>query len=216
VEEAAFLVAVQGIVSGIEIEDDRLRRCLVRLEKEIDEQALDRRRGVPDLVVAARSRRRVLQPVQGAFAGQRGAVFAPGRELAGERCKHRVVAQLIVVDKVLVAERDAEHALRDHGGHAVLDLPRRPAIIEAVGKPVHEPDRPIGRAEQQPAGIRRDRAAVEGGDHLAALDHFIPKQIAATLRRHRGAPLLRVNSLSQKNYRRFRAPMHLSSVRNPG
>jgi hypothetical protein len=36
--------------------------------------------------------------------------------------------------------------LKEHGP----DDARRPAIIETVGKPAHEPDRPIGRPEQQP------------------------------------------------------------------
>jgi hypothetical protein len=51
---------------------------------------------------------------------------------------------------------------------------------------------------------------------LATLDHFITEQVTATLCRHRGTPLRRVKPLSQKNYRRFRAPMHLFPVRNPG
>ena len=158
----------------------------------------------------------MLEPVQRALAGERRAVLAPGLELAGERRQHRVVAQLIVVDQVLVAERDAEHPLRHHRLDRVLDLRLGAAIGEAGGEPRHQADRPIGRAEQQRAGIRGDLAAIERGHHLAALDHFITEQVAATLCRHRGAPLRRVNSLSQKNYRRFRAPMHLLPVRNPG
>jgi hypothetical protein len=71
----------------------------VRLEKEVDEQALDRRRIMSDFVVTVRSRRRVLEPVQRALAGERRASLAPGSELAGEGRQHRVVAQLIVVDQ---------------------------------------------------------------------------------------------------------------------
>jgi hypothetical protein len=70
----------------------------VRLEEELDEQALDRRRGVADLVVPARSKRRVLEPVQRALAGERRARLALRRELAGEDCQYRVVAQMIVID----------------------------------------------------------------------------------------------------------------------
>ena len=44
VEEAPFLMAVQRVVGGVEIEDDLLRRAAVRLQKQIDEQRLDRRR----------------------------------------------------------------------------------------------------------------------------------------------------------------------------
>ena len=38
-EEAAFLVAVQRIVGGIQVEDDLLRRLLVGLQEQLDEQA---------------------------------------------------------------------------------------------------------------------------------------------------------------------------------
>src|SRR5689334_16581979 len=51
VEEPAFLVAVQRIVGGVEIEDDLPRRPPMRLQKHIDEQRLDRRRVVADLRV---------------------------------------------------------------------------------------------------------------------------------------------------------------------
>ena len=216
VEEAAFLVAVQRVVGGIEVENDLLGRRLVRFEEEVDEQAFDRRAVVPDLVVARGLGRRVLEPVQGALAGERRAILAPRGELAGERSQHRVVAQVIMVDQVFVAERDAEHPLRHHRLDRVLDLRLGATIDEAGREPPDQTDRPIGRAEQQPAGVRGDLATVERGHHLAALDHFITEQIAATLCRHRGAPLRRLNSLSQKNYRRFRAPMHLLPVRNPG
>ena len=121
-----------------------------------------------------------------------------------------------MVDEIFVAERDAEHPLRHHGLDRVFDLSAGAPIGKAGGEPGNHADRPIGRAEQQPTGVRRDRAAVEGGDHPAALDHFIPEQIPATLCRHRGTPLDQPNCLWQKSYRRFRAPMHLSAVRNSG
>ena len=101
-EEPAFLMTMQGIVGRIKVEGDLLGRRLVRLEEQLDEQALDRGRGVADLVVAARLGRRVLEPVERALAGERGAVFALGPKLAGERRQHRVVAQVIVVDEILV------------------------------------------------------------------------------------------------------------------
>jgi len=216
VEEAAFLMAVQRVVGGVEVEDDPARCRGMAVEEEVDEQTLDRRRVMADSMVAARRQRRMLEPVQGALAGERRAVLALGPKLAGERRQHRVVAQLIVVDQVLVAERDAEHALRHHCRDAVLDLCLGAAISKAGRKSGDQADGPVGRAEQQRSGIRGDLAAVEGGHHPATLDHFITEQVAATLCRHRGAPLQRVKALSQKNFPTFRAPMHLPSVRNPG
>ena len=41
--EAAFLMPVQGVVGGVEIEDDLAGRRLVRDEEEIDEQPPDGR-----------------------------------------------------------------------------------------------------------------------------------------------------------------------------
>jgi hypothetical protein len=42
------------------------------------------------------------------------------------------------------------------------------------------------------------------------------KQRRATLCRRRGTPLLRLKSLSRKNFHRFGASVHLLCVRNPG
>ncbi len=160
VEEAAFLMTVQRIVGGIEVEHDLLGRRLMRCEEEIDEQSFDGGRGMADLVVARGRGRRVLEPVQGALAGERGAGLALGLELAGE---HRVVAQLVVVDQILVAERNAEHPLRHHGLDAVLHLRLGAAIDEAGGEPLDQSNRPVGRAEQERPGVRGDHAAVERG-----------------------------------------------------
>ena len=93
-EKAAFLVPVQGLPArvgergpnpalsgqfrGIEVEDDLFGRPRVGLEEELDQQALDRRAVVADLVVARRLGRRVLEPVQRALAGKRRASLAPG------------------------------------------------------------------------------------------------------------------------------------------
>jgi hypothetical protein len=148
VKETALLMTVQRIVGRVQIEDDPLGRGLVRLEEQLDEQSLDRRRIVADLVIAARSRRRMLKPVQCALAGERRTALTPGEELAGEGRQHGVVAQLIVIDQIFVAERDAENPLRHHGRDAVLDLRLGTAIGKTGRKPLDQPERPIGRAEQ--------------------------------------------------------------------
>jgi hypothetical protein len=118
-----------------------------------------------------------------------------GGELAGKRRQHRIVAQVIVVDQVLVAKRNAEHALRHHRLDRVLDLRLITTVVEAGREPRHQADRAISRAEQQRSSIRRDLAAVEGSHHLATFDHFITEQVPATLCRHRGAPLHQLKSL---------------------
>jgi hypothetical protein len=47
-----------------------------------------------------------------------------------------------------------------------------------TAKLLDQPDRPIGRPEQERAGVRGDLAPVERGHHLAALDGFISEQPA--------------------------------------
>ena len=89
---------------------------MVRLEEEIDEQRLDRRRLVADLVIARGRLARQFEAVQRRFARHRRAVVAPGFEPARQHRHHRVMTKLIVIGQVLVAERDPEHALPDERG----------------------------------------------------------------------------------------------------
>ena len=141
-----------------------------------------------DLVVTARHQRRMLEPVQRALARERGAVLPPSLKPAGEDREHRIVAQMIVIDQVFVAKGDAEHPLRHHGLDRVLDLRLSTAVDKTGGEPPDHTDRPIGRAEQQPASVRGVVPAIKRGHHLASIDHFITEQVAATLCRHRGVP----------------------------
>ena len=111
VEEPAFLMAVQRIVGGIEIERDLRRRLGVGVEEEVDEQAFDR---PPCRRRSWRSASaRPCSVPAGSACSCRPPARSPSarRELAGQHRHHRVVAQLVVVVEVLVAERDADDAL---------------------------------------------------------------------------------------------------------
>ena len=63
VEEPSFLLAVDRVVGGVEVEDDLTGRRLVRFCEQVDEQPLDRRGIVADLVIARRLRPAQLQPI---------------------------------------------------------------------------------------------------------------------------------------------------------
>ena len=169
-----------------------------------------------DLAVPVGAGGAVLKPVERALAGQRRAGRPPRLELAGQDRHHRVVPQPVVVDQVLVPQGDPDHPLADHCRDSMLDPRRVPAVREAGREPLDQADRAVGRAEQQRAGIRGHRPAVECRHHRATLDRSKSERSRATLCRHRGAPLLSAKSFSQKNYRPFRAPMHLPLVRNAG
>ena len=217
VKEPPLLLAMQRIVGRVQVEHDLLGRRRVRVEEQVDEQPLDRCLVMADLVVACRlASRRVLEPVERRLAGQRRTIRSARGELAGNGRQHRVVPQLIVIDQILVAQRQGEHALPDQGGHAVLDPLGRTVVDKAGGEPPDEADRTVGRPQQQRPCVRGDRPAIEPGHHHAALNWCKLKAIETTLCRHRGTPLRAPKPLPQKNFRSFRAPMHLHPVRNSG
>ena len=110
------------------------------------------------------------------------------------------MAQRVVVVQILVAEREAKDPLQDQCLDLVLDeLPHAP-IREAAGETRDQADRPVGRAEQQRAGIRGDDAAIERGDHGAPFDRWDEQRFRATLCRHRGALPQSGKSFSQNNF----------------
>ena len=159
VEEPPLLLAMHRIVGGVEIEDDLARRALMRLQEQVDHQPLDGHRIVTDLVIARRLQAAQLQPVQRRLAGHRRAILAARFELARQHRHHRIVAQFVVIVEILIAERDPEHPLADQRHHLMLDQLRAPLVVKARGEPIHHPDRPIRRAQQQRPGIRGDRPA---------------------------------------------------------
>jgi hypothetical protein len=158
----------------------------------------------------------MLEPVQRALAGRRCAAPVPCLEPAERHPEHRVVAQPVVVDQVLVAERDAEHPLPDQRRDVVDHPIHRPPVGEAGREALDEPDRPVGRPEQQPAGVRGDRATLEIRHHRPAIGPCKSHRLRATLCRHRGDLLRGPKSLLQKYFPTFRTPMHLPLVRNAG
>jgi hypothetical protein len=54
------------------------------------------------------------------------------------------VAQLVVVDQILVAQRNPNYPLPDQSRYRVLDQLRRAVVRKAAGKPLDQPDRPVG------------------------------------------------------------------------
>jgi hypothetical protein len=101
-----------------------------------------------DLVVPRRLPSAQFQPVQRALACQRRARRSPCLELAAQRRQHRVVAKLIVVDQVLVAQGDPIDTLTDQRRDLMLDQRRIAAILEAARKPFDQPQRPRRPTQQ--------------------------------------------------------------------
>jgi len=190
VEEAAFLAAVQRDVGIVEIEHDLPRRALMRLEEKIDQQRVDPRPVAVDLVILrGMAPRRVLQAIERALARQRLAVLPHHRrQLARQNRKGRILAQLVVIVQVLIAQRQPEDPLPNQRLELVLDKAGIAPVGEARRKPTHQPEAPIDLAQQQRPRVRGDVAAIEPGHHRAAFYGFKFEQRRRTLCRHRGAP----------------------------
>ena len=101
---------MQRIVRGVEIEHDLARRLVVRVQKQIDEQPFNRRAVMVDLMVARLCAlgRGGLQAIERALAGERSRFARPAIELAGQHAEKRIEPQLVVVEQVFVAERQAK------------------------------------------------------------------------------------------------------------
>jgi hypothetical protein len=139
-------------------------------------------------VIAGRLRLAQFQPVERRFAGQRRTIGPLCRQLAAQHRHHRVVAQLVVVDQVLVAQGDPEHPLTHQARHRVLDQFGRPVIGETAGKALDQPELARGGAEQHGTGLRGHPAAVKPRHHLAPFNRCKTEQIRATLCLHRAPP----------------------------
>ena len=137
-EEPPLLHPVHRVVGRIQIEDDLARRALVRLQELVDKKPFDGYRIVTDLVIARRLKLAQLQPVQRRLARNRRAILASRRKLARQHRHHRIVAQVIVVVEILVAQRQAKHALCDQIQQRVLDLIGFAIVSEANGEAPHD------------------------------------------------------------------------------
>jgi len=201
VEEAALLVTVHWVVGGIQIKNDLPWRPRMRLQEQPHQQGLDRRPVIGDLVVARRFRPAQLQPVQGRLARHRRAVRASRLQFARQHRHDWIVAQIIVVVEVFIAERDGKHPLPHQRHHVVLDQVLATIIAKASGKTLHQSNRPIGGAKQKRSRIRRHQSSIEGGVHRAAFHDSKIKPFCATLCRHRGFLESLQKSLRHNNFR---------------
>jgi hypothetical protein len=102
VEEAPFLMAVQGDVGGVQVDHNLPRGPLMSLQEQVHHKRIHLADVAVDLVILGPvPLGPVLDPVQRALAGQRLAVLAPHRlQLAGQHRQGRVPAQFVVVVQV--------------------------------------------------------------------------------------------------------------------
>jgi len=95
------------------------------------------------------------------------------------------MAQGVVIVDILVAQRNRRNPLADHGAQRMHNKARIALVAEAGRDPIEQADRLVGVAQQQGAGIRGDRAAIECSHHTAAIKAFKIEVIRDTLCLHR-------------------------------
>ena len=171
------------------------------IHEHFGKQPLDRRAVVIELVVPVLADLvGMLQPVQRRLPGQ------PAAGLVEHGRERRIVAQLIVIDQVLVAEREAEDALAQQIGDGVGDAVGEPQIAEALGQPIGQPDRAVGGTEQQRTAVRRDGAAIESTHKFAPAAASEVELFLDTLCRHRGASPLQDEVVAAQQLSLSRSP----------
>jgi hypothetical protein len=73
------------------------------------------------------------------------------------------MAQMVVVVEILIAQRDAEHALAHERCNPMLDQISTAPIIKAVSKATNQIDGPVGGSQQQRSCIAGDCATIKSG-----------------------------------------------------
>src|ERR1041385_9212724 len=96
-------------------------------------------------MIAARLPPAQLPPGARRVAGHRRTVLAPRRKLAREYRHYRIMAKLIVVVEVLIAERNPEYPLAHQRHNLMLDQMRTARVFKTAGKPLRHLHRMIRR-----------------------------------------------------------------------
>ena len=151
VEEAVLLLAVDGIVGGVEVEDQFLGRRRLRRDK-----ALDQSGGHLHQVGAADA---VLQAAQGGRGGQLGSVVGSGVIDGG--LPEGIVTEPLVVVEIFVTASDAKNPLGQQATLRVGNEVRVAGVGDGVVQGVEEAKAAVGLTQKQYAGVRGEDASGE-------------------------------------------------------
>lgn len=160
-EEAPLLLAVHGIVGGIEVEDELLRSSRKRGDEPIqDDRVNGHCRGpIGALLESAQRRAR-----------------SPRRRLPEHRLRCKVVAQPVVIVEVFVALHQPVDPLAQHLHDTVIDPAGITTILQRLRHPLDQPKLGIRPAHQQQPRIRGYIAAIKSNLNASASNP--PKQFA--------------------------------------
>jgi hypothetical protein len=173
VEEAAELMAMQLEVGGVPIQNDACWQHGMLLHESLHQKLLHGVEVSDNLFITAvgfGADRSEFEAVEGAFARQRFALIAAQTLvakrifLADQDGEERIVAELIVVIVIFVAQAQAENALLEKFVEGVLDAFGITVIGETASELGHEAELGFDFAQEQAAGIGGDFASEGGND----------------------------------------------------
>lgn len=148
------LLAVHPVVGGTEVEVERLLGWPPeRADELLDHFLVDGDRPVPIGLL--------LEATQRGLAGQHAVGIDGG--LQGD-----VVTQRLVVVEILVAQRQAKHALPNQGFGAMQAALRIAVITQPASDSAGQAHLAVELPQQQDATVRGDLAAIEAGGDLTA------------------------------------------------
>lgn len=177
-KKSALLPAVNGIVRGVEVEDDLVRRPVMGIEEELNEEPLQRAGIVQDLEVSPirmERRRRRLEAIERCVPGEsspriprHAPALAERVRFAHRQGKHRVAAERVVIVEILVAAGERKHALGEELCERVLNESWISVICEAGCDAAKTIAQLRGFTQQKGSSVTRDVPAVEGGVNAPA------------------------------------------------
>ncbi|BCB73025.1 hypothetical protein HMEPL2_33760 [Vreelandella aquamarina] len=103
----------------------------------------------------------LFEATQGGLAGQHAIGIDGGLQ-------SDVVTQRMVVVEILIAQRQAEHALSNQGFRSVLAALRVSRIAQSASYRARQPHLTIELTQQQDTAVGSDITAIETGDDLTA------------------------------------------------
>jgi hypothetical protein len=142
----------------------------VRLQKCIDEEAIDLRLVVDDFLVPvlALAILAQLQPVQRALARQSLRWIT----LLHQCCDQRIVTQLIVIVQILVTERQPHYPLTDQRAYRVFHHSRTPVVPKTSRELGEQTGAPVNLPQQQSAPVRAQLSAIKLGHYFASANRL--------------------------------------------
>ena len=170
VKESSFLIAVDAVVGGVEVENQMSRRRRVGGDELIDQDFgdLDERLSIEPILQSAQGRRRG----EGrALLGR----FADGDLQAG------IDAKLLMIVEVFISEGDGDDALGDHNALIVDDEEGVSRVGDRLVESVEQTDLVGGLAKQERPGVGGEPTSLKVGDDGLGPEAGKPENVSVTV-----------------------------------